>query len=106
MKKRFLNRDRILYFVVMILSVLFLYVGNRIAVQDNSYFQSSRADTYYRAEVIAVGEPQQIENTYDGWSESYIGQSISSSRPPRRAIRPSPMRWGIRCSRGSTLTRR
>lgn len=57
MKKRFLNRDRILYFVVMILSVLFLYVGNRIAVQDNSYFQSSRADTYYRAEVIAVGNP-------------------------------------------------
>ena len=36
MKKRFLNRDRILYFVVMILSVLFLEVGNRIAVQDNS----------------------------------------------------------------------
>ena len=77
MKKRFLNRDRILYFVVMILSVLFLYVGNRIAVQDNSYFQSSRADTYYRAEVIAVGEPQQIENTYDGWSESYIEQDIT-----------------------------
>lgn len=77
MKKRFLNRDRILYFVVMILSVLFLYVGNRIAVQDNSYFQSSRADTYYRAEVIAAGEPQQIENTYDGWSESYIEQDIT-----------------------------
>ena len=63
--------------MVMILSVLFLYVGNRIAVQDNSYFQSSRADTYYRAEVIAVGEPQQIENTYDGWSESYIEQDIT-----------------------------
>ena len=62
MKKRFWNRDRVLYLTVMVLSILFLYVGNRIAVQDNSYFQSSRAETYYRSEVIAVGEPRIIAN--------------------------------------------
>lgn len=61
----------------MVLSILFLYVGNRIAVQDNSYFQSSRAETYYRSEVIAVGEPRIIEQDYDGWSESYTEQDIT-----------------------------
>ena len=47
MKKKFWNRDRLLYVAVLILSLLFLYLGNQVATRDNAYFQGTRADTYY-----------------------------------------------------------
>ena len=76
--KRFLTRDRLFYLAVLVVSVLFLIVGNRIAVSGNAYFQSgSRADTYYRSEVIAVTEPERVEAAYDGWTDVHYEQDVT-----------------------------
>ena len=76
--KRFLTRDRLFYLAVLAVSVLFLIVGNRIAVSGNAYFQSgSRADTYYRSEVIAVTEPERVEAAYDGWTDVHYEQDVT-----------------------------
>ena len=67
-----------MYFTVLLFSVLFLVCGNRIATDGNAYFQGSRADTYYRAKVLAVSEPQRMEEQYDGWSMVRYEQEITA----------------------------
>ncbi len=74
--KELWNRDRIRYGMVLLLSVLFLYLGNRAATRNNAYFQGSRADTYYRAEVLSVSPPQKQEEMFDGWADIYYSQDI------------------------------
>lgn len=76
MKKKFWNRDRLLYVAVLILSLLFLYLGNQVATRDNAYFQGTRADTYYRAEVLSVSDPERTETEYDGWVSVKYTQDI------------------------------
>lgn len=66
------RRRRLSYCGVLLLSLLFLWWGNYLTTKDNHFFAGqNRAETYYRAKVVAVSEPEHRLEEYEGWREEY-----------------------------------
>lgn len=80
--KKFLEKiDKkaaVAYMVVIVFALLFIWGGNKITTTGNEFYAGAeRAETYYKAKVVGVGESWEVNDSYGGMAVDYRMQSIS-----------------------------
>ncbi len=68
---RFFSKKTLTFLGLTAFSILFLFLGNRIATRGNAYFAGeTMSEDYYLAEVIEVSEPRTIEESFGGYQNT------------------------------------
>ncbi len=66
------KKELLRYSILIVCSVVFLVIGYFLTTTDNPFFAgNTRAETYYRAKVLEVSEPQRVVEDYEGWHREY-----------------------------------
>ena len=64
-------KEKVVFIVVLILSIFYIFIGNRIALKDNSFFNEVNKFDYTRAKITRIIERKETPLQIDGLENQY-----------------------------------
>ncbi len=64
-------KEKVVFIIALVVSILYIFIGNRIAMSNNSYFNNVEKFDYPRAEITRILERKETPMQIDGLENQY-----------------------------------